>query len=150
MKELLFEILNKSEPYKLIKVAVANNEFYVCREDSCLPMAVRFLEYEPEMERSNYFYTYDQGETVNYVNSHKITLNEREFLIETEITNIEYYDDYFQVTLNSVGGTSEYYVSYDSISYLSHCSTNSISASATSKSVAEYNKIQYELNKGGF
>ncbi len=147
MKELLFEILNKSEPYKLIKVAVGNNEFYVCREDSCLPMAVRFIEYEPEMERENYFYTYEPDDAVEYVKTHKITLDEREYIIETELTNIKFYDDYFQVAINSVGGFSEYYVSYDSITYLSYCNTNSISAS--SKAVVKYNKIQYELNKGG-
>ena len=148
MKELLFEILNKSEPYKLIKVVVGNNEFYVCREDSYLPMAVRFIEYEPEMERANYFYTYEPDDTVEYIKTHKITLDEREYIIETELTNIKFYDDYFQLTLDSVGGVSEYYVSYDSITYLSYCNSNSISAS--SKVVTNYNKIQYELNKGGF
>lgn len=147
MKELLFEILDNLEPYKTIKIGVNNNEFYICRTDSCFPLAIRFLEYEPEMERSNYFYSYDQDCNNEYVKSHKVNLYDRDYLIETEIINMQYYDNYFCVTYNCVGGKSDYFIPYESISFISHNNLNTISAGSTL--TIEYNKIQYELNKWG-
>lgn len=146
MKDILFNVLDNLEPYKIIKLGINNSEFYICRADSCLPIAVRFLDYEPEMETSNYFYSYEQDYSSNYVNSHKVNFRSNDYLIETEISDIQYYNDYLHVTYNCVGGQSEYFISYDSISFIGCSDLNTVSAS--SKIVVEYNKIQYELNKG--
>lgn len=143
MKDILFDVLNKIEPYKIIKLNIGNNEIYVCREDSCFPMAIRFLDYEPEMEHANYFYSYNEEYSLEYVKTHKITLDNTDFLIESEILNVEYYDKYFYVTLNSVGGISTHYIPYDSVSYISIYDTYAMASS--SKLVVNYNKIQYEL-----
>ena len=145
MKDILFDVLNKIEPYKIIKLNIGNNEIYVCREDSCFPMAIRFLDYDPEMEHTNYFYSYNEEHSLGYVKTHKITLDDTDFLIESEILNVEYYDKYFYVTLNSVGGISTHYIPYDSVSYISIYDTYAMASS--SKLVVNYNKIQYELNK---
>ena len=146
MKKVLFDLLNDIEPYQVIKLAIGNNEIYVCRDDALFPMAVRFIEYEPEMEQSNYFYSYDISDSIDYVKTHKIMLNDSEYLIETEIVDVKYYDNYFYVVLGCVGGTSTHYIPYSSISYMSIYNSNSISV--CSKPVISYNKIQYELYKG--
>ena len=147
MKDLLFKILNNLEPYMTIKVGVHNNEFYICRTDSYFPLAIRFLEYEPEMERSNYFFSYEQESNNEYVKSHKVNLHDRDYLIETEILDVQYHDSYFCVTYNCVGGKSEYFIPYESICFISHSDLNTISSG--SSLTIEYNQIQYELNKGG-
>ena len=95
MKDILFDVLNKIEPYKIIKLNIGNNEIYVCREDSYFPMAIRFLDYESEMEQTNYFYSYNEEHSLEYVKTHKITLDDTDFLIESEILNVEYYDKYY-------------------------------------------------------
>ncbi len=146
MKEVLFDLLEKIEPYNLIKLSIGNNEMYVCRDNAYFPMAVRFLEYEPEMSRSNYFYTYEPNDVTGYVDSHKITLDNNDYLIETELTTVEYYDDHIYIELNGIVGTSKYYVSYDSINYMSISSSNTMAAS--SRLVMQYNKLQYEMNGG--
>lgn len=146
MKDILFDVLNKIEPYKIIKLNIGNNEIYVCREDSYFPMAIRFLDYESEMEQTNYFYSYNEEHSLEYVKTHKITLDDTDFLIESEILNVEYYDKYFYVALNTVGGISTHYIPYDSVSYISIYDTYAMASG--SKLVVNYNKIQYELNKG--
>ena len=147
MKQLLFNLLNTVEPYQVIKLAIGNNEIYVCREDALFPVAVRFIDYEPEMEQSNYFYSYEIENSFAYVSSHKVMLNNNEYLIDTEIVDVKYYDDYFYVVLGCVGGTSTHYIPYSSISYISIYDSNTMAT--CSKLVINYNKIQYELNKGG-
>ena len=148
MKELLFEILDNLEPYMTIKVGVHNNEFYICRTDSYFPLAIRFLEYDPTMETENYFFSYEQEHNKDYVKTHKVNLHDMDYLIETEIIDVQYHDNYFHVTYNCVGGKSDYFIPYDSISFIGHTGLNTISAGSTL--TIEYNKIQYELYKGGF
>ena len=99
MKKVLFDLLNNIEPYQVIKLAIGNNEIYICRDDALFPIAVRFIEYDPEMEQSNYFYSYDISDSIDYVKTHKIILNDSEYLIETEIVDVKYYDNYFYVVL---------------------------------------------------
>lgn len=146
MKQLLFSLLESISPYEVVKLAIGNNEIYVCREDAVFPVAVRFIDYEPEMESTNYFYSYDTEDSIAYALSHKIVLNDDEYLIDTEIMSVNYYDDYFCVVLGCVGGTSTHYIPYDSISYMSMYDSNTMST--CSRRVVNYNKIQYELNKG--
>lgn len=148
MKQLLFELLDKAKPYDLIKVVIGNNEFYICREDSFFPITIRFLEYDPEMENSNYFYSYSMDTSIDYVKSHKVNFRDRDYLIETEIININYYPDYIHLVLNCASGISDYFIPYDSITYLS--TGNSGSVAYNSKIVCAYNKLSYELNKGGY
>ena len=146
MKKVLFDLLNNIEPYQVIKLAIGNNEIYICRDDALFPIAVRFIEYDPEMEQSNYFYSYDISDSIDYVKTHKIILNDSEYLIETEIVDVKYYDNYFYVVLGCVGGISTHYIPYSSISYMSIYNSNSMSV--CSRQVINYNKIQYELYKG--
>jgi hypothetical protein len=85
---------------------------------------------------------------IDYVKSHKVNFRDRDYLIETEIININYYPNYFHLVLNCVSGISDYFIPYDSITYLS--TGNSSSVAYNSIIVCAYNKLSYELNKGGY
>ena len=147
MKDILFNLLNNSSPYRNFIINVDRNELHICRDDAHFPMAVHLLRFDPEMEQPGYFYSErSYNENDEYVKSHKIIFQDTEYLIETELESISYYETYFHVKYNGLYGTREFVVPYDSINYIEFGLTNSITSA--SKIIEEYNEIQYELNKG--
>lgn len=147
MKKLLFDILNKIEPYELVRININNEELYVCREDACLPLAIRAIDYEPEMENGNYFYSQDVNELHRYIKSHKFSIEDYDYIIENELSYIKYYDDYIHITISSIGGEYKYFIPYSSITCICIMHSHSMSR-CSSSNVIEYNKIQYELIRG--
>ena len=99
------------------------------------------------MENGNYFYSHNTEELHNYIKSHRYTLDENEYIIENEVTYIKYHDRYIHLATASISGTYDYFVPYDSISYTCLIHSNNMSRCCNG-GILNYNKIQYELNKG--
>ncbi len=99
------------------------------------------------MEQSNYFYSHEPKKMHEYIKSHKFTIDEYDYIIENEIADIKYYNDYVYIMMIGLGGQYEYFIPYRSISCACLIQTNSASR-CSNLNVIEYNKIQYELNKG--
>lgn len=147
IKNIIFDILNKIKPYELIKIQINNEELYICREDAYFPLAIRSIDYEPEMENGNYFYSHNTEELHNYIKSHRYTLDENEYIIENEVTYIKYHDRYIHLAMASISGTYDYFIPYNSISCACLIHSNNMSRCCNG-GILNYNKIQYELNKG--
>lgn len=99
------------------------------------------------MENGNYFYSHNTEELHNYIKSHRYTLDENEYIIENEVTYIKYHDRYIHLAMASISGTYDYFVPYDSISCACLIHSNNMSRCCNG-GILNYNKIQYELNKG--
>ena len=110
-------------------------------------MAVSSLRYEPEMEQENYFYGSRQN-AQEYIKTHKFIINDIELVIETEITHIEYTDDHIYLVLQGIDILQEHYIPYSSITFITKMKAGFYNRNCNDY-VIEYNKIQYELNKGG-
>lgn len=145
IKELLFDILDTLQPHEILKLSLNNNDVYVCRQDAYLPLAVGSLRYEPEMEQENYFY--GSIHTQDYVKTHKFIINDMEFVIDSEITYIKYAEDHIHLIVQGIDMIQEHFIPYTAINLISKLNTGCYNRNCNSYT-REYNKIQYELNKG--
>lgn len=82
-----------------------------------------------------------------YVDSHRVMLGDKEYIIESELVDIDYFDKYIYIKIMNTMGVQEYYLPYDSIDYI-HAMNLECRVDRANHYAMKYNKIQYELNKG--
>lgn len=141
IKELLFKILDTIEVYECVRISILNNDLYISRKDAHFPLALRFIHWEPEMD-ANYFYNEDSEYVEQYLKTHKVTVNNTDYVIEQELLDVKYYDDYIYMATRSIAGTCENYISYDSIDVISKINVKSPIFQCSSEVIKEYNKSQ--------
>jgi hypothetical protein len=143
MKELLFSVLNDLEVYELLEVRLINSEvMYIPKESPTLPLAIRMNiargeEPMPEYDPTNYTSTVNE-----FLENHTITIDNENFIIEKELIDVVYYNDYIYTKENYFGDIIEHYVPYTSIKSLTKCDRLYFSAD-NSCLVKKYNKLQY-------
>lgn len=111
-----------------------------------MPLACRLVDYDPDIA-PNYYYTEDEEYTMAYVDSHRVMLGDKEYIIESELVDIDYFDKYMYIKIMNMMGVQEYYLPYDSIDYI-HAMNLECRVDHANHYAMKYNKIQYELNKG--
>ena len=93
IKDIIFNILEELESYEIINVSINNNNFPLCKKNALLPLACRLIDYDPDVA-PNYFYTEDEDYAMAYIDSHRVMLGDKEYIIESELSEIDYCDKY--------------------------------------------------------
>ena len=146
MKNILQDVLKNIEPYQLIGVSIRHDYWTLCREDAVFPMAisVKRLESQAYMYRSSYslmdMVTPDIAEHYNkYDIDHTIEFDGVKMVIEGEILDIEYHDNYIKIVIKNADNTQVLYINYDSIDFIK------VKQDEADNLLENYNKFQYEM-----
>ena len=146
MKNVLQDILKDIEPYQLITVSIRHDYWTLCREDAEFPLAVsvKRLESPSYMYRSSYslmdMVTPDIAEHYNkYDIDHTVEFNGVKMVIDGEILDIEYHDDYIKIIIKHADDTQVSYINYDSIDFIK------VKKDEADNLLESYNKFQYEV-----
>lgn len=146
MKNVLQDVLKNIEPYQLIAVSIRHDYWTLCREDAVFPMAisVKRLESQAYMYRSSYslmdMVTPDIAEHYNkYDIDHTIEFDGVKMVIEGEILDIEYHDNYIKIVIKNADNTQVLYINYDSIDFIK------VKQDEADNLLENYNKFQYEM-----
>lgn len=146
MKNILQDVLKNIEPYQLIGVSIRHDYWTLCREDAVFPLAisVKRLESQAYMYRSSYslmdMVTPDIAEHYNkYDIDHTIEFDGVKMVIEGEILDIEYHDNYIKIVIKNADNTQVLYINYDSIDFIK------VKQDEADNLLENYNKFQYEM-----
>jgi hypothetical protein len=146
MKNILQDVLKDIEPYQLIAVSIRHDYWTLCREDAEFPLAisVKRLESPSYMFRSSYslmdMVTPDIAEHYNkYDIDHTIEFDGVKMVIEGEILDIEYHDNYIKIVIKNADNTQVSYINYDSIDFIK------VKKDEADNLLESYNKFQYEI-----
>lgn len=146
MKNILQDVLKNIEPYQLIAVSIRHDYWTLCREDAVFPLAisVKRLESQAYMYRSSYslmdMVTPDIAEHYNkYDIDHTIEFDGVKMVIEGEILDIEYHDNYIKIVIKNADNTQVLYINYDSIDFIK------VKQDEADNLLENYNKFQYEM-----
>ena len=146
MKNVLQDVLKNIEPYQLIAVSIRHDYWTLCREDAEFPLAisVKRLESPSYMFRSSYslmdMVTPDIAEHYNkYDIDHTIEFDGVKMVIEGEILDIEYHDNYIKIVIKNADNTQVSYINYDSIDFIK------VKQDEADNLLESYNKFQYEI-----
>ena len=144
MKKILFEILNDIEPYQVITVSIHHDYWTLCREDAIFPLATCIKRSDSPFNTGNIFRSFINEETAshyeNYDLNHTIEYNEKKILIEKEILDIKYTNEYIKLTTQNQDGINTNYINYNSIDFIK------IKNVIADDLLEEYNKLQYEIS----
>jgi hypothetical protein len=148
MKNILKDVLNSIEPYQLIAVSIRHDYWTLCREDAIFPLAisVKRLESSSYMYRSSYslmdMVTPDIAEYYNqYDIDHTIEFDGTKMIIEREILEIEYHDNYIKLKVKDADNEQTIFINYDSIDFIK------VRENVADNLLEKFNKFQYEINK---
>jgi hypothetical protein len=137
MKELILKLLSELQPYEYLIGVSRYTELVLIREDSILPYAVRMTP----IDRRDYMRptSNDIQREESWCNDKHIQFKGQDFVIDLEITDIKYEDDYVVITRNSCYEPCIIYLPYSEISFIKKNTD-------TNDEVLSYNKFQWELN----
>ena len=146
MKNILQDVLNNIKPYQLITVSIHHDYWTLCREDAVFPLAVSVKRTESPsyMYRNSYSLLdmvspdlsehYDQ-----YDLEHSLEFNGIKMVIEREILEIKYCDNYIKIVSKNADNTQISYINYDSIDFIK------VKEDEADNLLESYNKFQYEI-----
>ena len=151
------KLLDEIEPNEVLNVRMKSGygTVFLANKASILPLAldmrrihshtssmnalnVAYSEFSDLMPPSQLDYEKD------YEDSHKVIFNNIEYMIQEELLDIEYHDDYFAVTISCPNGIKTSYYKYDSIVAIER-----IRETATDY-IIQYNKLNYQYKKNKF
>ena len=133
------------EDYQLLELYMKNNSrFYVCK-DIDIPIATRLIPYENEMSNSDYWARQDSRMN-DYLNSHIITFKNEQYVIEEEITEVKYSDEYIVLSVDGISHSYTAYIPYQEISFFTRNKVN-VYDSTGSTLAEQYNKLLLELRE---
>lgn len=137
MKELIFKLLSELQPYEYLVGVSRYTEFILIREDSIFPYVMRMTR----IDRRDYArpVSDDTHREDNWYSDKRIQFNGQDFIIDVEINNIKYEDDYIVVTRNSCYEPCMLYIPYTEFSFIKKNTD-------TNDEILNYNKFQWELN----
>ncbi len=146
IKDLLFKLLDEIEPNELLELKIFQSygTVFVANKRSILPLATE-MRYEPRSEESlEMIYRRAFSENIineyekNYVETHKVLINEKDYIIIEELIDVQYFDEYFLTTVSTPEGVFTNYYSYTDITSIRivHKGMNSI--------VREFNTLNYK------
>ena len=148
MKNVLQDVLKNIEPYQLITVSIRHDYWTLCREDAEFPLAISIkrLESPSYMFRSSYslmdMVTPDIAEHYDkYDIDHTMEFDGVKMVIEREILDIEYHDNYIKIITKNADDTQISYINYDSIDFIK------VREDIADNLLEKFNKFQYEINK---
>ena len=125
IKELLFKLLDELEPNQTLDIKVDYSYIVLANKDSILPLAIEmreaFTEEENDMQRA-YRDAFDLRTRTAYeekfIADHTIVFNDKRYVIYQELLDMQFYDDYFSVTIATPEDTHTVYHKYDDINVI--------------------------------
>ncbi len=121
-----------------------NSRFYICK-DINVPLATRLIPYENSMSEPDYWARRDHR-AADYLNSHIITFENEQYLIEEEITEVKYADDCIILSVEGISHAYTAYIPYQEISFFTRNKINVYDSSGSSLA-EQYNKLLLELRE---
>ncbi len=146
MKEVLFEVLKKIEPYQFITVSINHDYWTLCREDAIFPLATCVKRKDNPFNLRSHYSIFDavDADTAEsyekYESEHTIEYNGINIVVEKEILEIEYADTHIKLVTQTSDGINTTYVNYRSIDYIK------VKDIVTDRLVEDYNRLQYEIS----
>ena len=146
MKEVLFEVLKKIEPYQFITVSINHDYWTLCREDAIFPLATSVKRKDNPFNLRSHYSIFDavDADTAEsyekYESEHTIEYNGINIVVEKEILEIEYADTHIKLVTQTSDGINTTYVNYRSIDYIK------VKDIVTDRLVEDYNRLQYEIS----
>ena len=147
MREILFKLLDEIEPNELltIKFREGYGSIHLANKESTLPLAIEMtlvreqnsLEEAYREFREDLINKYEE----NFIENHKIQLDNKNYIIYEELLDIEYFDDYFSVTISNIDGIFTSYYKYDDIINIRR------NRKSERSYLQKYNKLLYQYNK---
>lgn len=122
------------------------SRFYICK-DLGISFAIRLIPYEEQMREEDYWIGTPRERLIyEYINSHTITFQDTEYVIEEEINYIHYTDKYIELSIKGVTHDYTAYIPYQEISFFTK---NKITTYESSGSILaeQYNKLLLELRE---
>ena len=118
MKDLLFDVLDKLQPYEHVEAFVGAHYVPLCKPDATLPFILS-LSYEEEgYDNVHNYYCTDDNEYERlheYIQNNQIEMQGKNYLLSKQIVDIHYLDEYIYIEINSVRKKDHYYIPYSSI-----------------------------------
>ena len=154
MRDLLFKLLDEIEPNEVLNVRMKSGygTVFLANKASILPLAIDMRRTQSHAEQLNIAYReltefstspqYQYEE--EYAENHKVVFNNVEYVIQEELLDIEYKDDYFAVTIGCPSGIKTSYYKYDSIVAIERIRETSCDY------IVQYNKLNYQYKKNKF
>jgi cation transport regulator ChaB len=158
MRDLLFKLLDEIEPNEVLNVRMKSGygTVFLANKASILPLAIDMRRTQSHSsiiaEQLNMAYNdfadissspqhqYEE----EYTDNHKVVFNNVEYVIQEELLDIEYKDDYFAVTIGCPSGIKTSYYKYDSIVAIERIRETSVDY------IVQYNKLNYQYKKNKF
>jgi hypothetical protein len=146
IKELLFKLLDELEPNQTLDVKVDCFYVVLANKNSILPLAIEmreaFTEEEDDMHRA-YRDAFNLRTRTAYeekfIADHTIVFNDKRYIIYQELLDMQFYDDYFSVTIATPEDTYTIYHKYNDINVIKvpHEKSKTI--------VDDYNALNYKF-----
>ena len=146
IKELLFKLLDELEPNQTLDIKVDYSYIVLANKDSILPLAIdmreSLTEEEEDMRRA-YRDAFDLRTRTAYeekfIADHTIVFNDKRYVIHQELLDMQFYDDYFSVTIATTENTYTLYHKYNDINIIKvpHEKSKTI--------VDDYNALNYKF-----
>ena len=146
MKELLFNLLEEIKPNELVYISTSTgSRTVICREDSCFPVATSMhfisgLENLSANYLSEYMDPISQKSVIDYKTKHTIELDGRKYLIDNEILNMKYHDNFMEITEENESHMITRYIFYNTI-------TEIYIVKEGNEILKQYNEMNYSLLK---
>ena len=136
-KDYIIKLLDEIEPYEYLIAICNSREVYLCKEDSLFPFAVSISRSEYE----NYMAPVDAPDTFTIRSeSRRITFEGENYIIDKDISKIQYNEDMIIIEVMSFYTPGTYYLPYDNIDYI-------IKPKDKEDIIYKYNKFQWDIAK---
>jgi hypothetical protein len=136
-KDYIIKLLDEIEPYEYLIAICNGREVYLCKEDSLFPFAVSISRSEYE----NYMVPVDVPDKFDiWSESRRITFEGENYIIDKDISKIQYDEDMIIIEVMSFYTPGTYYLPYDNIDYI-------IKPKDKEGIIYKYNKFQWDIAK---
>ena len=158
MRDLLFKLLDEIEPNEILNIKMKSgySTVFLANKASILPLAIDMRRNQSPSSRiaeqlniaysefSDMVPVSQANYETDYYDNHKVIFNNVEYIIQEELLDIEYKDDYFAVTIGCPNGIKTSYYKYDSIVAIERIRETSCDY------IVQYNKLNYQYKKNKF
>lgn len=146
MRDLLFKILDEIEPNEIIQVRMREGygAVFLANKQSIPPLAIDMRpDRSPFYELEEAYRIALEHDEINeyessFINDHIIQLDNKNYIINEEILDIEYHDNYFNVTVANPDGITTNYYKYDDIIVIKRI------REAARDYIYKYNQLNYQ------
>ena len=141
-KDQILKFISEIKPYEFIIGICRYTEITLVREDSCFPYVAQMTPIDMmDYARPIPEYSRHRDDASWYEDKH-IEFEGQHFIIDLELTDIKYEDEYIVITRNSCYEPCIVYIPYEEICFVKKYTRYN----GQMNEIYNYNKFQWELN----